>query len=331
MQRSNDNSIGDLVISDSRLGIGTTDNLSTLTVRARGSFNLTGTVAKTEGSATVTGTSTRFLSELTIGDRIEVPGDEWNYIRGVVAIASDTSLTVESPFLVTSSGAAVAWPSAARFDSSDGTARVVVNDQGNVGIGTMGPNGQLHVSGTGAGDYASCPVNIHSHLPSTSDAWQLVLSTEAGDLTPGVALSVLQQQDDGGATLTVSVWDGEGSTAMIPKLTVDGHGLTLLSAFSSPSASIASDYTMDTFGSDHYLLADAGAGGITITLPGSSGSMGRMLCIIKSAGGGDVTITPAGTDKINGGTGSKTISALYSGIQFFLAGDNWIATVMTAA
>src|SRR5688500_5419085 len=111
----NENALGDLIITENRLGVGVTENLSTLTVRARGSFALTGTLAKTEGSAAVTGTGTRFLSELNIGDRIEMPFDEWDNVKAVAGITSDTALTVESPFLVTSSGAATGRPSTARF------------------------------------------------------------------------------------------------------------------------------------------------------------------------------------------------------------------------
>ena len=64
---------------------------------------LTGTVAKTASSATLTGTSTLFLSELKVGDTIRVPGTA-NETAEVTAIASDTSLTVLSAFANTASG-----------------------------------------------------------------------------------------------------------------------------------------------------------------------------------------------------------------------------------
>ena len=68
--RGSPNATGDFVISGTQLGIGTTDNLSTLTVRSREPFTLSGTVDTTLNSATVTGTSTKFLTELNIGDTI---------------------------------------------------------------------------------------------------------------------------------------------------------------------------------------------------------------------------------------------------------------------
>lgn len=65
--------------------------------------NLTGTVAKTAASATLTGTGTAFTTELSVGQVISVPGTaaEW---RVVTAIASNTSLTVNSSFANSASG-----------------------------------------------------------------------------------------------------------------------------------------------------------------------------------------------------------------------------------
>jgi len=58
---------------------------------------LTGTVAKAAASSTVTGTTTRFLSEVAIGQVIMIPGTANEY-RTVTAVASDTSLTVDHNF-----------------------------------------------------------------------------------------------------------------------------------------------------------------------------------------------------------------------------------------
>lgn len=67
------------------------------------SANLTGTVAKTASSATLTGTGTAFSTELSVGQMISVPGTAAE-VRVVTAIASDTSLTVNSAFANTASG-----------------------------------------------------------------------------------------------------------------------------------------------------------------------------------------------------------------------------------
>lgn len=65
--------------------------------------NLTGTVSKTASSTTVTGSSTLFTSELSVGQMISVPGTAAEP-RVVTAIASDTSLTVQTAFANSASG-----------------------------------------------------------------------------------------------------------------------------------------------------------------------------------------------------------------------------------
>lgn len=65
--------------------------------------NLTGTVAKTNGSSVLTGTGTSFLTELQPYDPIVVPGGSNEYAV-VSSIQSNTQLTVSYPFQNTSSG-----------------------------------------------------------------------------------------------------------------------------------------------------------------------------------------------------------------------------------
>jgi hypothetical protein len=64
--------------------------------------NLTGTVAKTLGSAVLAGTGTSFTTELVVGDIISVPGTSAE-IKAVTVITSDTSLTVASTYANTAS------------------------------------------------------------------------------------------------------------------------------------------------------------------------------------------------------------------------------------
>jgi len=328
--RPRPNPTGDFIISDTRLGIGTTDNLSTLTVQARPAFTLTGTLATTAASATVTGSGTLFLSELCIGDRITV-GGTWDATKAVVEIASDTSLTVDSPYVYDSTEAGpTANPSAARFDAADGTARVAINDQGNLGIGTAGPRGQIEVYGMGAGDFFGCPVGIRVHSPQVSDAWSLVMSLDDGDgKTPGAAIWTTQYSGDGGATVTFSIYDGDNS--MTDVMSVDGNGFHLMGGLNVNPVVTDGDYPVGT--TETYIYMDAQAGGHTLTLPLASAHNGRVLRIIKFAGAGDITVNPASnsTDTINGAA-SKTISTVNSGIELMsLGGTTWFATVLTAA
>ena len=62
--------------------------------------NATGTVKTTSGSATVTGSGTKFLTEVKVGDQITV-----NQVNKIItAVSSNTSLTVDSNFSSTLSG-----------------------------------------------------------------------------------------------------------------------------------------------------------------------------------------------------------------------------------
>lgn len=62
-----------------------------------------GTVSKTASSTTLTGSGTSFTTELSVGQMISVPGGTTER-RIITAIASDTSLTVNSAFASTASG-----------------------------------------------------------------------------------------------------------------------------------------------------------------------------------------------------------------------------------
>ncbi len=64
---------------------------------------LTGTVSITSGSTTVTGSGTLFTTQLQLYNQIIIN----NSIRTIVAITSDTLLTVDSNYLVTAAGQAI--------------------------------------------------------------------------------------------------------------------------------------------------------------------------------------------------------------------------------
>ena len=68
--------------------------------RTRDTGDLTGTVA-TAGTTALTGTGTKFTTELKVGDFIVVAGET---VRQVNAITSDTALTVSVAFTNTASG-----------------------------------------------------------------------------------------------------------------------------------------------------------------------------------------------------------------------------------
>lgn len=123
--------------TDRRVGIGTTDRLSKLTVRGHSGWK-SGTVAVTNGSISVAGTGTSFLSDVGIGDQIFVNGG--GGYRIVTGIASDTNLTVDGQFTISLSGQTW-WVRSGLFraDYSTGGPRFFISHAGNVGIGTVIP------------------------------------------------------------------------------------------------------------------------------------------------------------------------------------------------
>lgn len=106
---------------------------------------LTGTVSVTQNSNLVTGTGTLFTTELKVGDAIKIE----NEIFTVSAIASNTSLTLDSNYLGASASGLTAYtdPILFNIDNGDSVRKFVVTKSGYVGINTT-PIASFHVKGT---------------------------------------------------------------------------------------------------------------------------------------------------------------------------------------
>ena len=139
--------------ANGNVGLSTSQPLLTLdsngSARVKGTATsvLTGSIDPIASTA-VTGVNTLFLTELVPGDRITASGET----RTVVSIASDTSLTVDTAF---SNNANDTSPDRLRLefvvtDSSDNV-DFIIQDTGNVGIGTISPSSPLHVETTASG------------------------------------------------------------------------------------------------------------------------------------------------------------------------------------
>jgi hypothetical protein len=126
--------------SSGNVGIGRTDRLATLTVQGRASFDATGMVT-IAASTSVSGSGTRFTADVGLGDRISVASQT----RNVVAIASDTALTVDAAFTTAASGATMTvLPGIFRTDDSDGNPKLIVTNDGRTllnGIVSLQPLG----------------------------------------------------------------------------------------------------------------------------------------------------------------------------------------------
>jgi hypothetical protein len=119
------------VAAAGELGIGG----SKLSVQGNGSFVPTGSVTVSSTSNVVTGTGTAFLTQLQIGDRLVVSTVGF---RPVTAIASDTSLTVSSPFAADAGPVPMTvFPAILRLENSSGVSHVLVTDLGNMQLGSV--------------------------------------------------------------------------------------------------------------------------------------------------------------------------------------------------
>ena len=117
---------------------------SKLTMAGGSAFNAMGAGTVSASSSSVSGSGTFFNSQVGIGDRITLGAET----RTVTAVASDTSLTVDSAFSSAHTGATIqVLPGLLRLNDSSGNPQFVISDEGNVGIGTVTPAYPLDVAG----------------------------------------------------------------------------------------------------------------------------------------------------------------------------------------
>ena len=132
------------ILDSGNVGIGTTAPGGLLALRGTLSSALTGTVSVTINTATVTGVGTAFTTELAVGDSIKIGSEVFT----VSAIASATSLTLDSNHLAGASGAtAYRDPTLLAIDNGDAVNKLTITKSGNVGIGTTSPGQKLDVAG----------------------------------------------------------------------------------------------------------------------------------------------------------------------------------------
>jgi len=148
---------GNAIVSD-KVGIGTTYPQEKLDVR--GNANGTGTVSSSNRT-TVTGASTQFQTQLKVGDLITATytsgQTSYTETRRVTGISSNTSLTVDPAFT-----ASVPAQTSFTFQSPV----LLVQNGGNVGIGTSSPSQKLEVSGNAIVS-GSIGINLDTTDPNT--------------------------------------------------------------------------------------------------------------------------------------------------------------------
>lgn len=118
------------------LAINATQKRATFTlVNVSDISGITGTTT-TSSSTTVTGTSTKFLSQVGLGDRISMSPAPLVYAT-VTAIASDTSLTVNTILGNGSTQTMNIKSAITRWDRADGTTALFMSDDGKLVVGDI--------------------------------------------------------------------------------------------------------------------------------------------------------------------------------------------------
>ena len=114
-------------------------------LRISGTAQTDGVGSLDSSGTTVSGVGTSFTAQLGPGDELRVGAQS----RLITAVASDTSLTVDTPFSpsLTSSTFKLRKPIANVVDST-GASVMLINGRGDIGIGTQTPVSKLEVAGT---------------------------------------------------------------------------------------------------------------------------------------------------------------------------------------
>lgn len=159
-----------------------------LHVKGAPAVNGTGTAVVNNGSATVTGVGSRFTSEVSPGDMFNVSAGGATCSARVIAVANDASLTLDAPCGANITSAFAVQKPVARINTNGGgSAALIVNGQGNVGLGTETPAMKLDVQGGAdsvevARFYSTHPQGTYLRLQSSNSStkWGIAAGGNSG-------------------------------------------------------------------------------------------------------------------------------------------------------
>lgn len=124
-----------------------------LHVAGSGAASGTGTAVVTKDSSSVSGVGTNFTAELAAGDVITIPSiPQSARVTAVTGASGNNVVTVDVNWTASTTGPFAIQKPVARFHSAgSAAAALMVNAQGNVGIGTNTPGAALDVNGNTRG------------------------------------------------------------------------------------------------------------------------------------------------------------------------------------
>ncbi|MDO8575099.1 MAG: tail fiber domain-containing protein, partial [bacterium] len=250
------------VLQNGNVGIGLIAPLLKLDVAGGGRFTgaatseLTGDINPGDATLTVPGSSTLFTTELVVGDRINVSGE----IRTVVAIASDTSLTIDTTFSTSLATDTTPEKQPAVFIARDSNnaVQMVVNDAGLTTINTLETGALNFDTDAGAVSWVDLPISsttagtIESYTAQIASSPVLTVYGESngpglirnlrlglGTTTPLSRFTIAQSTDTATGSITMFSTTGSSTSIYVTAtgtLAFDINGLT-------PSLSIAGAWT----------------------------------------------------------------------------------------
>jgi hypothetical protein len=189
----------------------------------------------------VTGIGTSFLTQVGIGDRIiAVASGESQY---VAAIASDSSITVASPFVNSATNSAFTLqPSLFRAETSSGNLGLIVSDSVSVGVGVVNPLAKLSIAGT---DSSTNGVGAAIRLKNSAvggGTWNLRAGA-TGNKTPAAGFSIADSSDNYRLAIDSTGNVGIGTTTPGRELEVNG-GVKLNTVAAQPTCNASNRGTM---------------------------------------------------------------------------------------
>ncbi len=310
------NSIGDTAIHTIRpkgIGLNIETKLAPLTVKAKANSSATGTTAVTNGVATVTGTSTFFLAEVALGDRITINGET----KTVTAIASNTSLTCDSNFAATVSGQTMTIISSiARMEDASGNIGLFMSDGNNLSLGgTLSPLARLHVQGAASG----IAQIIQMHATTPGNPWEIQNSAAA---------KILQVTSAGHFIGNISGSFAIGTFGLASTATPAGGGVAIAIGYnctaSTGANTFAMGHTSSATGNSAFAMgmSSGASGDESIALGGTAAaekavSLGRFTL---SSGIGAFAIGSRALTQTNGVSAFNTTQTLSTGSQIHIQG-----------
>jgi hypothetical protein len=121
---------------------------------------------------------------------------------------------------------------------------------------------------------------------------------------------------NGGTGVTASTGTGSVVLSAAPVLT----GKTTVGGLVTAASTKTANYTLTT--SDHYIMADATSGNLTLTLPAASGNAGLQYYITKTTAANQVIIDPNAAETINGSS-TFILYAIHDGLIIECDGVGW--------